>query len=264
MSRRVAIAPRRLCAWCDAVIRPSARRDALCCSVRCRQARHRFGAGAPRAATLEGPARRFAYADPPYPGLAKRYYRHHRDYAGEVDHAKLVARLVREFPDGWALSTSARSLRDVLSLCPSEVRIAAWVRGERPVKSYSPLQSWDPVIYCGGRPMLPSDVDARRVDSLVHVARPRLTDPNRVIGAKPAEFCWWLFKLLGALPGDELVDVFPGSGGIARAWAVYESRSPAATTQVTAPRDASLRSSATRRDQLETEASPAAARDGLN
>ena len=34
------------------------------------------------------------------------------------------------------------------------------------------------------------------------------------MGAKPAAFCWWVFDLLGALPGDELVDLFPGSGGI--------------------------------------------------
>lgn len=27
--------------------------------------------------------------------------------------------------------------------------------------------------------------------------------------------------MLGALPGDELSDIFPGSGGIARAWGEY-------------------------------------------
>ena len=43
------------------------------------------------------------------------------------------------------------------------------------------------------------------------------------MGAKPAAFCWWLFDLLGALPGDELVDLFPGSGGIGRAWRLYAS-----------------------------------------
>ena len=46
---------------------------------------------------------------------------------------------------------------------------------------------------------------------------------RRVVGAKPAAFCWWLFDLLGALPGDELVDLFPGSGGIGRAWRLYSS-----------------------------------------
>jgi hypothetical protein len=62
---------------------------------------------------------------------------------------------------------------------------------------------------------------------LVHVARPRLTDPARVVGAKPAAFAGWLFELLGALPGDQLDDLFPGSGGIARAWALYASRGSA-------------------------------------
>lgn len=139
-----------------------------------------------------------------------------------MDHGDLVARLVAEFPDGWALSTSARALRRVLGLCPEGVRVAAWFRGERPALSYLPLQAWEPVIVSGGRPYL-SRLEERRVDALVHVARPRLTDPGRVMGAKPATFAWWLFDLLGALPGDELVDLFPGSGGVARAWALYTS-----------------------------------------
>jgi hypothetical protein len=46
-------------------------------------------------------------------------------------------------------------------------------------------------------------------------------DPARVIGAKPAVFIRWVFDLLGALPGDEFVDVFPGSGGVGRAWAAF-------------------------------------------
>lgn len=34
-----------------------------------------------------------AYADPPYPGQAKRHYADHPDYAGEVDHGELMMRL---------------------------------------------------------------------------------------------------------------------------------------------------------------------------
>jgi hypothetical protein len=52
-----------------------------------------------------------AYADPPYPGKAWMY-RGEPTYAGEVDHAALIASL-KAF-DGWALSTSARALRHVL------------------------------------------------------------------------------------------------------------------------------------------------------
>lgn len=51
----------------------------------------------------------------------------------------------------------------------------------------------------------------------------RTTDPGRVIGAKPAVFARWVFDLLGALPGDDFVDVFPGSGGIALAWSMYSA-----------------------------------------
>ncbi len=210
----------RLCGWCEGPIPERARADAVYCGQRCRQAAHRFTRGMARRVAASSPLR-LAYADPPYPGKAAMY-REHPDFAGEVDHHALVTRLCDEFPDGWALSTSAVALRDVLASCPPAVRVAAWVRGERPTVSYRPLSAWEPVIYHGGRAYL-SSVDARRVDALTHVARARTTDPRRVVGAKPAAFCWWLFDLLGALPGDELVDLFPGSQGVSRAWAAYAS-----------------------------------------
>lgn len=215
---RMSGATRRVCAWCREPIPATARRDAVCCSTRCRQARHRFGrtvgAGQPVA---HGHPLRLAYADPPYPGNA-RLYRGHRDYAGEVDHAELIARLAGY--DGWALSTSATALPAVLALCPVEVRVAAWHRGERGSGRW-PLSAWEPVIYHGGRPRDPSQGSARRVDSLVHGVSPMTTLPSRVIGAKPAAFCRWMFDLLGAAPGDVLDDLFPGSGAVTRAWGAF-------------------------------------------
>jgi hypothetical protein len=41
-----------------------------------------------------------------YPGRA-----HHYPERTEVDHQALVERLVADFPDGWALSTSAEALQ---------------------------------------------------------------------------------------------------------------------------------------------------------
>jgi hypothetical protein len=81
---------------------------AVCCSVRCRQARHRF-LRVVGYAEYVAPSRPLclAFTDPPYPGNA-RLYRDHPDYAGEVDHAELVRRPVTY--DGWALSTSAEAL----------------------------------------------------------------------------------------------------------------------------------------------------------
>ena len=197
-----------VCAWCKKPIPARARRDAVCCSVRCRQARHRFLRTVGRAeAGAPGRLLRLAYADPPYPGKA-RLYQDHPDYGGEVDHAALIERLA--VYDGWALSTSAEALPAVLALCPAGVRVAAWHRGERPTRSRWPLHAWEPVLLYGGRKLV---TGARRADSLVCGVGPLDTLPGRVIGTKPAAVCRWIFTLLGAAPGDRLDDLFPGSGG---------------------------------------------------
>lgn len=208
---------RRLCAWCRGPIPARARRDSVCCSKRCRQARHRFGQAAGRAAAASGTEPlRLAYADPPYPGKAG-LYRGHPDYAGEVDHGQLIGRLSGY--DGWALSTSAAALPAVLALCPPGVRVAAWHRGPRAARSWQPLPAWEPVIYVPGRPVDPDF--GPRADSLVHGVSAMTTLPGRVIGAKPAVVCAWIFGLLGAAPGDTLDDLFPGSGAVSRAWAAW-------------------------------------------
>lgn len=214
----------RTCAWCRGPIPPRARRDAIYCRKSCRQASHRFRRGyIPRPADVDRPLE-LAYADPPYPGKAG-IYRDHPDYAGEVDHAELIGRLELDYPDGWALSTSAAALRDVWQLTPPGTRLAVWVRGVRRTRSALPLNAYEAVLYRGGRQVAGDDASSRE-DALVYGAGVRLTDPNRVTGAKPAEFAWWLFDLLGARPGDTLADLFPGSGGIGRAWTIYTSGRP--------------------------------------
>jgi hypothetical protein len=201
--------------------------------VRCRQARHRFTRTVGRAGAVDyGRPRRLAYADPPYPGKA-RLYRDHPDYGGEVDHAALLARLAGY--DGWALSTSAAALPAVLPRCPPGTRVAAWHRGERPTTSWWPLNAWEPVLYHPARPLVTSPPRTRRVDSLVHGVAPMTTLPGRVIGAKPAAFCRWIFELLGAAPGDTFADLFPGSGALSRAWTAFT----AGQASCEAPRDAS-------------------------
>lgn len=206
----------RICEWCLGPIDPSARADAVYCGKRCRQANWRFTGGCPRREATDEP-RRWKYADPPYPGLA-HLYEDHPDFDGEVDHKRLVEQL-RDGCDGWALSTSSDALREVWDLCP-EARLAPWFRGARGGRTWQPGKAYEAVLYVNPRPIL----STTRVDALVHTARPRTSDPRRVLGAKPARFAYWLFELLGARPGDEFIDMFPGSGGMARAWRIYESR----------------------------------------
>jgi len=148
---------------------------------------------------------RLAYADPPYPGRA-HLYADHPDYAGEVDHAALIERLCGY--DGWALSTSAAALRDLLPLCPDDARVLAWVK-------HSITVSWEPVIVSSAR--LVRDVrDWIHVEPEAFQWRPK--PDSYVIGQKPVPFCEWLFLWLGADLDDTLDDLFPGSGAVGATW----------------------------------------------
>lgn len=208
----------KVCAWCLGPIPGGKRRDAQTCSQRCRQAKARF-AVSPAAPRHVGGTIRVAYADPPYPGLARRYYG-----CEEVDHRQLVAELAAGFPDGWALSTSSDALEDVLAICRAadvHPRTAAWVRGSRSSRAYRPRNAWEPLLVVGGRPVL-LEPGEQLDDVLVHRGRQR-SHPGALVGMKPAAFCEWMFRQLGLRQGDELVDLYPGSGAVGRAWDLYAS-----------------------------------------
>ncbi len=152
-----------------------------------------------------------AYADPPYIGTAAKYYSAEDSYAGEVDHAELVASLRAAEYDGWALSCSSRSLRQLLPLCPEGARACAWVKPIGVPPATNGLHStWEALIVVGGRRRPPGVRDWLRVQP----ARGEGTLPGR----KPIAFCAWLFDCLGMVPGDILVDLFPGTGIVGRAW----------------------------------------------
>lgn len=163
-----------------------------------------------------------AYADPPYPGQAEKY-RAHADYAGEVDHAALVARLEVEYPDGWALSTGAKNLQEVLALCPL-VRVLIWRKQPGTPLGDKFIWSYEPVILRGCRRPgdYVRDVCEAMPDGFLMAFRRR--PDQHVEGAKPAIFCRWLFAAMGLGPGDELDDLFPGSGGVAAAWEAWRAQ----------------------------------------
>jgi hypothetical protein len=157
---------------------------------------------------------RVAYADPPYPGSARLYAKpgtpeYHPDamrWDDPAAHVELLARLDAQFPDGWAFSTCPDALPALLAAAPPGTRVAAWVRGG--------VRSWEPVLFRlgarrGGLATPGLDV------SLVH-----FWTVSGFVGQKPPAFAAWLFRLLclGAHQDDVLVDLFPGSGAVTRAW----------------------------------------------
>lgn len=115
------------CAWCTRPIEGK-RADSRFCLTVCRQAafRARRGYGLERRGEFVTEPLSLAYADPPYPGTARRYYGKEKDFAGEVDHRALVRKLARF--DGWALSTSAKALREVRAQQAKRGGLMRWVR----------------------------------------------------------------------------------------------------------------------------------------
>src|SRR4051812_47065211 len=161
-----------------------------------------------------------AYADPPYPGQSLKHYGDHPDYAGEVDHAELVQRLEIDYPDGWALSTSSPALREVLNLCPHDVRVMAWVKPFAAFKrNVRVAYAWEPVI------VKPAERLEGAKPTRDFVAEP-ITMKRGLAGAKPERFCYWLFEAMGLRPEDHLDDLFPGSGAVSAAWEKWSNRAP--------------------------------------
>jgi hypothetical protein len=151
---------------------------------------------------------KMAYADPPYIGQAKRLYN-----CPEIDHAELIQRLETEFPDGWALSLSSTTFKQVLAMCPDEARVMAWVK---PWASFKPgvgvAYAWEPVIVKGGRKRTRKQMTVRDWVSA------SCTLKRGLAGAKPDDFCYWLFEVLNLQPDDEFHDLFYGTGAVTKAW----------------------------------------------
>ena len=155
---------------------------------------------------------RYCYADPPYLGCCAMYdHRHQAPYGcwNELDtHITLIEHLA-EF-DGWALSLTSKSLRDLLPLCPADVRVAAWVKTWTPFNAANPAFAWEPVIF---RTQLNGTARGGKTSITI---RDWHAGPTAKRNAKPITFCRWVANLLGVTENDELIDLFPGSYAMTR------------------------------------------------
>ena len=79
-------------------------------------------------------------------------------------------------------------------------------------RGVDPAYTWEPVIYRTARKWNEKQPTVRDFHSA------NITMKRGLPGAKPESFCFWIFDLLGASPGDEFVDVFPGTGAVTLAW----------------------------------------------
>lgn len=166
---------------------------------------------------------RFAYADPPYIGQAKRHYAHDPNCA-EVDHAALAREL--ETFDGFALSckSDARDLAWLIGLFTKPVRLGMWFK---PFCSFKPgvpvAYAFEPVIWWSSRART-REQDTVRDWIEAPAVSANITLRRGLAGAKPAKFCYWLFEVLNMEAGDEFVDMFPGTGAVSEAWERFKVR----------------------------------------
>lgn len=174
---------------------------------------------------------RLVIADPPYPPFvgsggvknrASRWYgdgqRSRKDRpsdqhpdAAEWDdpgrHRRLIADLMRD-ADGWAIATSPDGL-DVYRPLPVGCRVMAWVKPNAQPGAHRILSKWEPVIVYPPVGRRSNRGGGGGVgDVLIANA------PGGFIGAKPPEWTSWVLAALTYQDGDEVVDMFPGSGSV--------------------------------------------------
>jgi hypothetical protein len=99
----------------------------------------------------------------------------------------------------------------------NRVRVGGWFKPFASFKpGVNPAYAWEPVIFCGGRSAV--ERGGREVSTTRDWVSANILLERGTSGAKPPAFCHWLFEFLGANGDDEFHDLFPGSGGVSRAW----------------------------------------------
>ena len=164
-----------------------------------------------------------AYADPPYLGLAEKFYGDLHPNAADYDrpetHKLLIERLSDE-NDAWALSMSTTHLQMMLPWCPADVRVGSWVKPFASFKmNVTHAFAWEPVLFRFHRKR------TREQGTWRDFITEPITLKRGFRGAKPERVCFWIFEGLNLHAEDEFSDMFPGSGAVTRAYEKWRQRS---------------------------------------
>lgn len=96
----------------------------------------------------------------------------------------------------------------------------AWVKPFAAFKrNVSVAYAWEPVIvFAARKPVVSKRLVMRDwVDCSITMKR-------GLTGAKPEKVCHWAFEMVGARPEDELVDLYPGTGAVTKAWGTWQAK----------------------------------------
>jgi hypothetical protein len=182
---------------------------------------------------------KIAIADPPYLGRAVRWYGvggcgdghglgqadQHPDAALWDDpetHKKLVRDLNNNY-DAWAIAMSVHSLSTYLQVVETDsrngIRVAVWHKPSAYPSGSRIANNWEPVLFS-----IPKERRARNTGPSVKDVFTAPPLRSNFVGAKPPSWTEWVLEVLGYQTGDEVNDLFAGSGAVTRAVESIESR----------------------------------------
>lgn len=172
-------------------------------------------------------------ADPPYLGRAVRWYgaggcgngygqgqADNHPEAAKWDLPETHKQLVRELQsnyDGWAIAMSVHSLSTYLEEVETDsrngIRVCVWHKPSAVTSGSRITNNWEPVLIKVPQDRKGWNSNAPRVSDVISA------NPKRAnfVGAKPTEWTRWVLDLLGYREGDEVVDMFEGSGAVRQA-----------------------------------------------
>ena len=182
---------------------------------------------------------KIAIADPPYLGRAVRWYgvggcgdgygkgqadQHPEAYLWDQPqtHQQLVKDLDEQY-DAWAIAMSVHSLSTYLQVVETDsrngIRVGVWHKPSASPSGSRIANHWEPVLF-----RIPADRRAwGKGESVKDVfSAPPLR--SNFVGAKPPSWTEWVLDVLGYMPGDEVTDIFAGSGAVTKALQTIENR----------------------------------------
>jgi hypothetical protein len=182
---------------------------------------------------------KLAIADPPYLGRAVRWYgeggcgngkgegqadNHPQAYQWDIPqtHKDLVRQLQKDF-DGWAIAMSVHSLSTYLSEVETDsrngIRVGVWNKPASFPSGSRIANHWEPVLF-----KIPEERRGRSIGTQVRDVFTSTPLRSNFVGAKPREWTEWVLEVLGYTDGDEVSDLFAGSGAVTNAIENMKSR----------------------------------------
>jgi len=175
---------------------------------------------------------KLAIADPPYLGRAVRWYgaggcgdgygKGQADNHPEAHiwdkpetHQEMVRHLETNY-DGWVIALSVHSLSTYLEVIKTDsrngIRVMSWVKPSAVTSGSRITNTWEPVIVRVPASRKGWNSGERMTDTLI-------CPPMRsgFVGAKPEAWTHWVLDAMGYVAGDEVIDLFNGSGAVSKA-----------------------------------------------